>query len=244
MKRNVRWTMLAVGLVAALGLFLFGSYESVRTWRTGAALQKLGRADEEEVPRVVALLGDYNPMIREAAAQALGRIGPVAQKDATPALLHAMHDPSGSVRSQAAWALGQLGPAAEAVAPLIEALDDDDPEVRRYAAFALSLFGRTAEPAVPKLIERLEDPHMAYMAARALGAIGKPAKPSIPHLIAALRKDRSLTRMAFTDALAKFGADAKDAVPDLLPLAQDPDADVRKSAAAALQSIDPDATKP
>ena len=183
-------------------------------------------------------LGDSNPMIRQAAARALARMGPAAQA-AKPALLRCLQgDPSAPVRSNAACALGWLGKDPELIPPLIKALDDQDKEVRRYAAYALSLLSPTSAPAVPKLIERLEDPHMAYMAARALGAIGAPARPSIPQLIKALRRDNSLARMEFVIALGKFGPEAKQAIPDLLVLANDTDPHVKKVASETLPQID------
>ena len=183
-------------------------------------------------------LVDSNPMIRQAAAGALAKMGPAAQA-AKPALLRCLQgDPSAPVRSNAACALGWLGKDPELIPPLIKALDDQDKEVRRYAAYALSLLSPTSAPAVPKLIERLEDPHMAYMAARALGAIGAPARPSIPQLIKALRRDNSLARMEFVIALGKFGPEAKQAIPDLLVLANDTDPHVKKVAGDTLPQID------
>ena len=47
--------------------------------------------------------------------------------------------------------------------------------------------------------------------------------------------------MEARDALRLFGSDAKTAVPALVDLLKDPDADVRKEAGSALKAIDPEA---
>jgi HEAT repeat protein len=77
------------------------------------------------------------------------------------------------------------------------------------------------------------------MAARALGEIGPAAKQSIPLIITALRNDTSLLRVEYASALGKFGTDAQQAVPDLLPLTKDPDPNVRNAASEALLHITP-----
>jgi len=235
-----------VVILAALVTLLFGrfAYELIRGVATSASLNRLGPADAGKVPQIVAQLGDSNPMIRQAAAGALGQIGPAAQA-AKPALLLCLKsDPSSHVRSNAAFALGWLGKDREVVPPLIEALGDPDPEVRRYAANAFTILGSISAPAVPKLIELVDDPHMGYTAARALGAIGPPAQRSIPQLIKALRRDNTLARMEFMIALGKFGPGAKQAIPDLLVLANDGDPDVKKWARTTLLQIDPQMESP
>jgi HEAT repeat protein len=243
-SRKLRWTLIVVGLVVALVAFVLGPYELIRAWKIERDLKAVGPADAARAPEIASLLDYYNPMVRGTAAQALGRIGRSA-KGFTPALLRALQDADAQVRRDAAWGLGHIDAGAAAIQPLTEALDDRDAEVRRYAALALMLHGPLAEPAVPKLIERLDDDEaMAYMAARALAAIGPAAKGSVPHLITALRGDTTLRRLDYAAALAKFGPDARDAVPDLRRLAQDPDAEIRKGAAAALRSIDPGAAPP
>jgi HEAT repeat protein len=245
MKRESRAIVSVVVILASLVALLFGrfTYELIRGVRISATLDRLGPADVEKVPQLVAQLGDSNPMIRQAAAGALARMGPAAQA-AKPALLRCLQgDPSAPVRSNAACALGWLRKDPELISPLIQALDDQDGEVRRYAAYALSMIGPISSPAVPKLIELLEDPHMAYMAARALGAIGAPARPSIPQLIKALRRDNSLARMEFIIALGKFGPEAKQAIPDLFVLANDADPRVKKVAGDTLPQIDPQMSK-
>jgi HEAT repeat protein len=222
-------------LVVAVVMSLFGrtAWQLVRGIRMSASLKALGPADAAAVPRVVAMLNDPNPLVREAAATALGQIGPAAEV-ARPRLFQALRDTHPGTR---AWSLGALGPTPSTVRSLIQALDDNDPEVRRYAAYALFLYGPPAEPAIPKLTEALNDPHMRYMAADALGAIGQAAKGTVPQILAAMRAETSIARADFAKALGKFGSEAKEAVPDLRSLENDPDSMVKRAARDALMSI-------
>ncbi len=71
--------------------------------------------------------------VRQAVAEALGRIGDAA---AVPALTKALDDQLPAVRGAAVEALGQIGDAA-AVPALTKALDDQQPAVRETAAKAL-----------------------------------------------------------------------------------------------------------
>src|SRR5205085_4604058 len=85
---------------------------------------------------------------RQAAATALGQIGPAA-REAVPALTPLLRDPDGDVRSAAFQALGRIGPAAAAAVPaLVEALAD--PARRGPAAEALAAIGPAAVPELRK----------------------------------------------------------------------------------------------
>jgi HEAT repeat protein len=245
MKNRKLWRgILVVASIAAFGVFTFSGYELVRIWRVTNAVKVVMPGDLDALARFAPLLDDYNPWIRNEAAQALGRIGPAA-KVKTPELLRALKaDSSPAVRTHAAWALGRIDAGAPAIPGLIEALDDDNSEVRRYAANALMLHGPLAEPAVAKLIERIQIDEFPFAYAAALGEIGPPAKAAIPHLIAAMRKETSLVRAEYAQALGKFGPEAKDAIPDLLPMRLDSDPDVRRIATAALKNIDPNIKGP
>jgi HEAT repeat protein len=85
-----------------------------------------------------ALQSDKAP-VRQAAAQALGKIG---NAEAVPDLVAALRDSHWPVRRQAAVALGELGPAARAARPDLEKLRrDPDPLVRKAAQDALHQIG-------------------------------------------------------------------------------------------------------
>ncbi len=92
---------------------------------------------------------------QELAADALGRIGPVA----VPALREALANKEPDVRLQATEVLARMGPdAKEAVPDLIRLLDDPDDRVRRAATRTLGRIGPDASPAVPGLMRSLLTP--------------------------------------------------------------------------------------
>jgi len=92
---------------------------------------------------------------QEAAADALGRIGPAA----VPALIEALRSPAAPARQKAAEVLGRMGTdAKEATPELIRLLDDPDEEVRKAATRTLGRIGPPASDAVPALMRSLLQP--------------------------------------------------------------------------------------
>ena len=99
------------------------------------------RGRMQSIQRHLLGLAAPEPLDRQHAVSALGRIGPAAP-EAVPALMAALRDPEGKVRKTAAEALGKIGPAAaeavpEVVPVLVAALRDPEGLVRRAAAEAL-----------------------------------------------------------------------------------------------------------
>jgi len=98
-------------------------------------------SSQQQQLRIASLiegLTNSNWDARDAAASALGNIGPDA-REAVPALVTALNDSKRDVRYEAAWALGNIGPdARDAVPALVTALNDPDAAIRRNAAEALS----------------------------------------------------------------------------------------------------------
>lgn len=91
----------------------------------------------------------------EAAADALGRMGPAA----VPKLVEALQDPNPQVRTVAARVLARIGPEAVIAVPTLQLLlEDADDEVRRAATRALGQIGPAAAAAIPDLIRLLEEP--------------------------------------------------------------------------------------
>jgi HEAT repeat protein len=85
----------------------------------------------------VADLTAQAPQTRNAAAYAIGGLGPAA-KPAVPALIAALEDPEPVVRFPVCIALREIGPeAAEAVPALTKALDDRNDDVAAMARKAL-----------------------------------------------------------------------------------------------------------
>ena len=89
---------------------------------------------------------------QEAAADALGRIGPPA----IPQLIDLLKSPDADVRLIAAQVLARMGSdAKEAVPNLIPLLKDPDERVRKAATRTLGRIGPDAAAAVPELMQAL-----------------------------------------------------------------------------------------
>lgn len=102
-------------------------------------------------PRLAQYLSDGDGRVRQAAVQALGRLG---ERAPVERLLQALTDSSRDVRQAAAEALGDLGERAP-VEPLVQALADSNAGVRRAAARALGRLGKRAP--VEPLVWAMED---------------------------------------------------------------------------------------
>jgi HEAT repeat protein len=168
--------------------------------------------------RFTATLGDSDPAVRQAALQALEKLGRLA----VPVMTRALSCPDPLLRAEAAHLLGRVGsPAAEAVPELIKLLNDDHRRVVQEAAMALGHIGSAARPAIPALIELLGDTHFlaCRLAAWALVRIG-PA--SVFALSETLQDPDPYVRGEAAWALAHLGPEAGSAVPVLTRLLRSP----------------------
>jgi len=83
------------------------------------AVEALQRVGLRAIPMFVVALGSADPAVRESAARALGRIGPMAV-ETVPALTHVVaHDPDRDVRVAAAETLGRMGDIARDAGPAL-----------------------------------------------------------------------------------------------------------------------------
>jgi HEAT repeat protein len=207
---------------------------NIESRRTAAfALGKIGAEGATYIDDLVRVLSDADESVREAAANALGEIGPLAADAVKPLTRQVESDASPAVRRAAASALGKMGSRAEtATAALKAALAHQDPRVRQNAAWALGQIGSNAiERSIPELRKLLKDgdPMVRRDTALAIGNGGAMAKDAVQDLIAALRDDDALVRRYAVTALGKLGSAAEPAVPVLVGILDD------KSAGTELQ---------
>ena len=183
------------------------------------------------IPRLVELLNDPNPDVRQTAATALGKI---ASPQAAPALVEKLRDPDPVVRRDSAWALGNLGDEVmdQVGDALVERLGDPSDEVKTAAAQALGSIRAT-----PHIVERLTatlrqaDTPTKRAAVQALALLEAPASYHI--LVEALRDDDARIRQGAVAALGEL-ADTR-ALPLLRDrLRRDKDVGVRSEAAFRL----------
>jgi HEAT repeat protein len=207
----------------------------------GAALIRLGPVAVESLRSTLS-----KPDVRQAGIEILAELG----ADALPALADmqaGLSDPNPKYRADSAMAIAAIGPAAKAAVPGLAGLlsDESSPaEVRYTAAYALGRIGpdaASAEPVLRKLAES-SDELMATVAVWAALKI-KPDDTSlfdiaIPKLRHTLNQERELARLEAAVALGEIGPGASTALPLLEMLAEeDPSADVRAAAAAAVKRI-------
>jgi HEAT repeat protein len=174
-------------------------------------------------------------------------------------------------RANAARMLGDMGPAAQAAVPaLISTIDHTSPyraalmKIRGqpvsllieklkantdsfewfYAAAIVGEFGTNAEPAIPVILSTLQSPYAAdyrTVAVLVLGEIHYRPDLCLPALTSMLGVPPAYVRKTALEALAKFGADAKPAVPSIIESLEDLDYYARVAATNALKIIDPEA---
>jgi HEAT repeat protein len=200
-------------------------------------------------------LKDASGPVRSQAALSLAELGAEA-RGAEAALTQALRDPDPDVRAAAVAALGALVPEGRAaVDGLARALSDDDWFVRLGAARALQNFGPRAAPAVPALVQATKPNDLikdfrpvrcgAAMVALARADPGsKELAAACRMLVAKLLEDERQgsfgARATGARLLGDCGVAALPAVPALLRLLKDPDADVRVAVAEALLKVDPE----
>jgi HEAT repeat protein len=181
-------------------------------------LGRLGWLAREALPALVAALNDDDAKVREAAAQAIGQMGP----ESLPTLAGMLNHSDKYVRRHAVWALGKLGPIARSVLKdLCDSLRDADPRTASGAAQALGQMGSDAAEAVPALAEAMRGTNIVLcrLAAKALSQIGAPA---LSTLIAHLQHSDPFVRGESALAIGWMGPMARPAVPLLASIVRGP----------------------
>ena len=199
---------------------------------------------ENDLPALIAALGDEDEVVRLNAAYELGIIG----APAVPALIEAWRKASRSgaenkSSQHATYALSAIG--GPAVPALIDALQDKNESIRASAAYALGDIGRAAQEAVPSLTQALRDEStwVRRHATEALGLIGQPAQNTVSALTDLLYDEHYWIRDNAARALARLGPAAEEAVPALMDTLNDENRYVRFHATFALKQIGtPEAT--
>jgi len=146
-----------------------------------------------KVQNLINALFSEHGVIREAAARALGNIGPGA-KAAVPALVRALKDDEPAVFFESEAALIKIGP--QAVSTLAEMLENKH-EDKALRMIAVKILGKIGFWALPALIKALAGPEsdVRWGAAYALADIAPEAKlPAVLSLVEVLNDDRKWVR--------------------------------------------------
>lgn len=105
---------------------------------------------------VVPLIADPVPVVRVAAAKALGRIGVLSDAAVLAALTHALEDPDDGVKQAAAMAIGELEPLSAQLKPVVSLVQASDVRVKRAAIRAL--LDADISQWAPLILPALDDP--------------------------------------------------------------------------------------
>lgn len=151
-----------------------------------------------------------------------------------------MVDKQAEVREATVLALGSLELDAERIRPhLAKALRDDSSEVRRAASRAIQRQGSQGAIFLPDIILLAESKENFKSVERLLRSFERtgPDVRSLPELVNHLGHDQAAVRLLAIKFLGLAGQNAKDAIPALERLREDPSAEVRKQAEAACERI-------
>jgi HEAT repeat protein len=179
------------------------------------------------------------PKLRTIAAQTLGKLGKSAQP-AFDRLTSLLSDEHVEVREATASTLASLELDAEVIRPhLAKALRDDKTEVRRAAMRAIQRLGPQGAIFVPDIILLAGSTENLRSVERLLRPFERsgPDIRSLPELIKQLEHDQATVRLLAIKFLGRAGQSAKEAIPALDRIREDPSAEVRKQAEAASEQI-------
>jgi HEAT repeat protein len=190
----------------------------------------------ETTERLVALLKDADPRVRQAAARGLAALPP-APDITLPIFEKAFQDADEATVRVALDAMAGIG--APAVPRLIDALKFE--HVRARVAYILGQIGPAAAPATDALAKLIDDKNSraSEEAVLALAKIGPGAKAAVPALIKAFQGGEGPNDHGIAFALGKIGPDAAAAEAPLTAALGSSDGSLAVVSAWALGQIHP-----
>lgn len=214
-------------------------------WSAVHALGVFRRDAKDAVPHLLQLVQTTNEHARGSLLSTLSQIA--TAEEAMPTLIELLADPDADDPHQRLphelnMAFRSYGD--KAAGPVGKLLKHKEAAVRRRAAAVLHTLGPQAARALPDLLTALDDKddEVAVPAAETIWHINR-SRQVLATLTRGLTARSSLLRQRAAHALGLMGAEAKEAVPDLLAASRDPDRNVRRAVVQALRRIDPKAAK-
>jgi HEAT repeat protein len=121
------------------------------------ALGKIGAMPDKVVPKLARLLEHPNPVVKSAAAEAIGVYGDRVPVHVIRTIAALLNHKDGGVKVSAVSALRQIGPAAAVVVDDLKLLLAHPSENTWVpAVLAISMMGEAASSVTPVLLEKLE----------------------------------------------------------------------------------------
>ncbi|NSW57439.1 MAG: HEAT repeat domain-containing protein [Armatimonadetes bacterium] len=195
--------------------------------RRSRVCEALAMHGTEVLDTVASLLTYEDLNVVLGVLETLGRSRHLAYVEHIASVLDDLREP---VRVAACEALGLMG-TPQAAEVLIDALYFNDPVVTAAATEAL---GNMQEVAYELLLPRLVD-DSGSVDERILSALSASGEAAGPVLRECLGSQFATTRAAAVRGLARVAGSA--AIPDLVPLLSDPEAQVRSAAAESLSAM-------
>lgn len=204
----------------------------------------------DEIRDLLRVMADRNNPARFSVTSAAGWLKP-EDADCVPMLVDCLKDTNAMIRWHAAGGLGQIGPAAKSAIPALTAtLNEHIQNAGDYrapfdvcleAAYAIWKIDHENNAAVKVCRDALSSSDAATRgwASVYLAAI-QPDDPSLmPQIMERLRHG-GVFQLVAASQIGRFGPAAKEAVPDLVKLADSKDWDLRQRARQSLKRIDPE----
>lgn len=208
--------------------------------RAAAALAvgTLGEEGEEGVQSLTFAMGKDTEQVRIAAIQALGQIGPPADR-AAPQLVDYMLSGDTYLGEAAARALAGIR-SADVQEQIVDTLGHGNADLRMMALTAISGYGAQAPEAIPLITQMASSPDervdVRAAAIEALGQMGSAAREASMQTLFTILEgpDDSLARKA-SGALSRMGPEV---VPAMIQMTSHESATVRRLAILALMDLD------
>jgi len=207
---------------------------------------KLGQDASAAGPAILDAVRDKDPHVQAVCIAALPKVG-VSAEMAVPALIDLLKGENNVI---AARTLSQYrAAAAPALEALVDLLKDESQivEARWNAARTIGKIGPEANSAVPVLIEMTheKDSTIREHSAEAIGDIGPVVgAEAIAALIQSMSDPAPKVRRDAVRSLGYIGPKAREAIPEIRKLYQDPEEIVRQAAANAWKAIAPEEAEP
>jgi len=179
-------------------------------------------------------LGADEDYKRRAACEAIGELGPQAEK-AIPELVGLMDDVNEGIRDFAATALAKVGPTAKPA--LEEVLARPEPDVRLYAASALIQLDPKHPQAGEVLVKAVTGVGNAELAQRAQEIVIRGGEVLVPILTPYIKDPYAPVRLQVLKTLGKMREKAQGAVPAVKDAIGDKEIEVRTQALTTLAAI-------
>jgi HEAT repeat protein len=212
------------------------------------AAAAIGSPAKDTIPAIGKLLAERDTAIRQAAAEALGKVGP-GNADAIKLLTTPMADVKNTpvaLQASILKALATMGPAAKAVAPDVKALADkaNDPTTKVWAAATLVALGTDADANSKIVLAALKDKTAKSTRGSAVEAaefLGPKARSAVSDLLEVLQDKAQPTTVREKAARTLGKLTAKEAIRPLTEMLRDPDHSLRRASADALGLMGPEA---